>query len=113
MEVSLVLFFTAGTFMNPQNFIPNVTELDYGTQLYITRNLTAVLGLIAALLFRSHKALLVVLIVRLATDISDVFTVYAFDAEAIKASVPMVIGLLIIVPLFAFRYLWKRIKEDK
>jgi len=112
MEVGLVLFFTAGTFMNPQNFIPNVTELDYVTQLYITRNVTAVLGLIVALLFRSHKALFVLLIVRIVTDISDVITVYAFDAEAIKASVPMVVGLLIIIPLFSLRYLWKRIKEE-
>ncbi len=102
------------TLRNVQSNIPgtNVTELGYVTQLYITRNVTAVLGLIVALLFRSHKALFVLLVVRIVTDISDVITIYAFDAEAIKASVPMVVGLLIIIPLFSLRYLWKRIKED-
>jgi len=91
--------------MNPPNFIPNIT------QLYITRNVTAVLGLIIALLFRSHKAIFVMLIVRMVTDISDVFTVYAFDAETIKSSVPMVVVLLIII-IIVLRHLWKQIKKN-
>ncbi|APD07507.1 hypothetical protein UJ101_02003 [Flavobacteriaceae bacterium UJ101] len=112
IEIILVLFFSIGTAMNPGEFIPGVSELNYVTQLYITRNVTAVLGLIIALLLRSHKALFVMLIVRIVTDISDVVTVYAFDAEIIKSSVPMVVGILIIPPLFALGYLWKRIQND-
>ncbi len=112
IEIVLVLFFSAGTAMNPGNFIPGVTELDYVTQLYITRNVTVVLGIIVALLLRSHKALFAMLIVRVLTDISDVITVYAFNVEIIKSSVPMVVIILIIPALFALGYLWKRIYQE-
>ena len=70
--------------MSPGDFIPNVSELNYVTQLYITRNITVALGLIVALLLRSHRTLLTLLIVRLLTDISDVMTVYALDVDVIK-----------------------------
>jgi hypothetical protein len=108
LQIFLVLFFSAGTAMNPGDFIPGVSELNYVTQLYITRNITVVLGIIIALLLRSHKALLVLLSVRLLTDISDVITVYVFNVEVIKSSVPMVVALLIIPALLAIGYLWKR-----
>ena len=87
-QILLVLFFSAGTAMNPGDFIPDVTELNYITQLYITRNITVALGIMAALLLRSHKTLLVLMVVRVLTDISDVITVYAHNVEAIKSSVP-------------------------
>jgi len=112
IQFSLVLFFSAGTAMNPGNFIPGVSELDYVTQLYITRNVTVIIGLVVALLLKSHKALLAILIVRLLTDLSDVVTVYAFNVEVIKESVPMVVVILIIPALVASGYLWKRIKQD-
>ena len=94
--------------MNPGDFIPDVSELNYVTQLYITRNVTVALGIIVALLLRSHKALLTILIVRVLTDISDVISVYALNVEVIKSSVPMVVVLLIIPALLAVGYLWKR-----
>ena len=112
IEIALVLFFSVGTAMNPADFIPGASELDYVTQLYITRNITVILGLIIALLFRSHKALLIILIVRMVTDLSDVITVYALNVEVIKSSVPMVVVLLIIPALFAIGYLWKRINQQ-
>jgi hypothetical protein len=96
--------------MSPGDFIPNVSELNYVTQLYITRNITVALGLIVALLLRSHRALLTLLIVRLLTDISDVMTVYALDVEVIKESVPMVAVLLIVPAFVAVVYLLKRIR---
>ena len=111
LQIFLVLFFSAGTFMSPGDFIPDVTELNYVTQLYITRNVTVALGIIIALLFRSHKALLLILAIRLLTDISDVVTVYALNVEVIKESVPMVIVLLIVPSLAAIGYLWKRINQ--
>jgi hypothetical protein len=111
IQIFLVLFFSVGTAMNPGDFIPGVSELNYVTQLYITRNITAVIGIIVALFLRSHKALLVILIVRLLTDMSDVFTVYALNVEVIKSSVPMVVVLLIIPALLAVISLWKRIKQ--
>ena len=109
LQIVLVLFFSIGTAMNPAQFIPDVTELNYVTQLYITRNVTVALGIIIALLLKSHKALLLILIVRLLTDISDVVTVYVLNVEVIKESVPMVVLLLIIPALAAVGYLWKRI----
>lgn len=108
IQIFLVIFFSVGTAMNPSNFIPEISELNYVTQLYITRNVTVVLGIIVALLLRSHKALFAMLIVRLLTDMSDIITVYAFNVEAIKSSVPMVVALLIIPAMLAIGYLWKR-----
>ncbi len=98
--------------MNPAKFIPDVSELNYVTQLYVTRNLTVVVGLIGALLLRSHNALLLFLLVRLLTDIADVITVYALDVEVIKSSVPMVVVLLIVPALLASVYLWKRVGQQ-
>ena len=110
IQVFLVFFFSVGTAMSPGDFIPNVSELNYVTQLYITRNITVALGIIVALVLRSHRALLTLLVVRLLTDISDVATVYALDVEVIKESVPMVAVLLIVPAFVAIVYLLKRIK---
>ena len=111
-QILLVSFFSVGTAMNPANFIPDVSELNYVTQLYVTRNVTVVLGIVGALLLRSHKGLLVVLVIRLFTDVADVITVYALDVEVIKSSVPMVVLLLIAPALVASGYLWKRIRKS-
>ena len=108
LQIVLVLFFSAGTAMNPGNFIPGVSELNYVTQLYITRNVTVAIGIIIALLLKSHKALFLMLVIRLLTDISDVVTVYALNVEVIKSSVPMVVILLIVPAMAAIVYLWKR-----
>jgi hypothetical protein len=112
LQIFLVLFFSAGTAMNPGDFIPDATELNYVTQLYITRNVTVALGIIIAVLLKSHKALLLILAVRLLTDISDVITVYALNVEVIKSSVPMVVILLIVPALMAVGYLLKRVKQE-
>ena len=109
VQILLVSFFSVGTAMNPADFIPDVSELNYVTQLYVTRNMTIVLGIVGALLLKSHKGLLIVLVVRLLTDIADVITVYALDVEVIKSSVPMVAVLLIVPALLASVYLWRRI----
>ena len=111
LQIGLVLFFSAGTAMNPAEFIPDVTELNYVTQLYITRNVTVAVGIIIALLLQSHKALLLILIVRLLTDIADVVTVYTLNVEVIKESVPMVVVLLIVPALAAVGYLFKRTNQ--
>ena len=110
IQVFLVLFFSVGTAMSPGDFIPNVSELNYVTQLYITRNITVALGIVVALVLRSHRALLTLLVVRLLTDISDVMIVYALDVEVIKESVPMVVVLLIVPAFVAVVYLLKRIR---
>ncbi len=96
--------------MNPAQFLPDVTDLNYVTLLYITRNVTVALGIIIALLLKSHRALLLILLVRILTDISDVVTVYYLNVEVIKESVPMVVMLLIVPAFAAVGYLWKRVK---
>ena len=108
VQIVLLLFFSVGTAFSPADFIPDVSQLNYVTQLYITRNVTAALGLLVALYLKSHKALLVVLVIRVVTDIADVVTVYALDVEAIKSSVPMVVILLIIPAFLAIGHLWRR-----
>lgn len=108
LQIVLVLFFSAGTAMSPGDFIPGLSEVNYVAQLYITRNVTVALGIIIALLLKSHKALLVILAVRLLTDISDVITVYALNIEVVKSSVPMVIIFLIIPAILAIGYLLKK-----
>lgn len=107
-QIFLVIFFSVGTAMNPADFIPDVSELNYVTQLYVTRNIAAAVGIVIALLLRSHKALLAILSVRVLTDISDVISVYALDVEVIKSSVPMVVVLLILPAFLAIGYLWRR-----
>ncbi|MEM7208869.1 MAG: hypothetical protein AAF434_13685 [Pseudomonadota bacterium] len=110
-QIFLVLFFSIGTALNPSNFIPEVTDINYVTLLYITRNVTAAVGIVIALLLRSHRALLVMFAVRLLTDVSDIVTVYALNVEVIKESVPIVIVLLVIPALVAIVYLRSRVKS--
>ena len=109
LQIVLVLFFSVGTTLSPADFIPDVSELNYVLQLYITRNVTVALGVIVALLLRSHKGLLTLLVVRVLTDVADVITVYALNVEEIKSSVPMVVVLLIIPASLAIGYLWRRL----
>lgn len=111
LQIGLVRFFSIGTAMNPAQFISDVIELNYVTQLYVTRNITVALGIITALLLRSHKALLLIFVIRLLTDLTDVITVYVLDVAVIKESVPMVFVLLIIPALVTIRYLWERVKQ--
>jgi hypothetical protein len=98
--------------MNPEYFIPGISDPNYVTQLYVSRNVTVVVGLIAALSLRSHKALFAVLIVSILTDISDVVAVYAFNVEVIKSSVPMVMIVLIVPELLALGHLFQRIRRE-
>ncbi len=111
VQIVLVLIFSIGTALHPGDFIPEVTELNYVTQLYITRNLAAAMGIVVALVLRSHRALLVMLAVRLLTDLSDIVSVYVLDVEVIKESVPFVVVLLVIPALVAIGYLWRRVRS--
>ena len=111
IQIGLVLFFSVGTVMNPAQFIPNVTELNYVTQLYITRNIVVALGIIIAIFLKSHKALLLILLVRVLTDIADIATVYVLNVEVIKESVPMVVVLLVLPAVAAIGHLIKSIKQ--
>lgn len=113
VQILLVLFFSIGTAMNPTEFVPDVSKLDYVTSLYITRNVTVAIGIIVALVLRSQRALLVILGVRLLTDIVDVIFVYALDVELIKSSVPAVVVVLILPALPAIAYLCKNLNRSR
>lgn len=110
VQCALVSFFAIATVMDPASLLPNNQALDYLTLLYVTRNLTMVLGVLLALLFRSYSGLLIMLLVRVLTDMGDVLNVYYFDVTEIKASVPMVIALLIVPAWIAILHLWKRLR---
>lgn len=104
LQVVIVSGFALMTLFNPP------PDFDYTTNAYITRNLTAVLAVILAALFRSHVALFVALAARCATDIVDAITVFTMNATYLTSAVPMVVALLIIPALIAMLHLWKQMK---
>ncbi len=112
VQIVLVLVFSVGAALSPSDFISATAELNYLTQLYISRNVTLALGLMVALLMRSHQAIMVLLMVRVLTDVADIIAVYVFNVEAIKDSVPMVVFLLIVPAVIAIGYLYQRINPQ-
>ncbi len=56
IQIILVLFFSYGTAMNPAGFIPDVSELNYVTPLYITRNIMVVVGMVIPPLLIAAKS---------------------------------------------------------
>ncbi len=113
IQIFLILFFAIGTALNPEGFISESAQLDYVTMLYIIRNVTIVIGIIVALLLKSRLMLFGMLLVRMLTDVADVFAVYVFNVEVIKSSVPMVVAILIVPALVALCFLWKRISQEE
>lgn len=104
LQIFIVSFFALSTLFDPP------PDFNYTTMAYVTRNLTAVLAVLLAVGFRSHKALFAALAARCVTDIVDAITVYTMDAAYLKSAVPMVVALLIIPALIGLAYLWKRIR---
>ncbi len=104
LQIVIVSFFALSTLFNPP------PDFDYTTMAYITRNLTAVLAVILAVLLRSHAALFAALAARCVTDIVDATTVYTMDATYLESAVPMVVALLIVPALVGLVYLWKQIR---
>ena len=106
LQVVIVSFFALSTLFNPP------PDFNYTTMAYITRNLTAVLAVILAVLLRSREALLVALAARLVTDVVDATTVYTMNATYLESAVPFVVALLILPALVGMVYLWRRIRES-
>ncbi len=105
IQIVMVSFFALATLFNPP------PDFDYTTMTYITRNLTAVLALILAILFRSHIALFVALAARFVTDVVDAITVFTMQNTDFYGVVPVVTVLLILPALTGLLYLWKRIRQ--
>ena len=80
--------------------------------MYITRNLTTALGLLLAVLFRSHIAVFILIIVRMTTDGSDMINAVSNGAgESVVQSIPYLFVILIVIPLIAQVWLWKHIRD--
>ncbi len=105
LQVVIVSGFALATLFNPP------PDFNYTTMAYVTRNLTAVLVIVIAVLFRSHAALFAALAARCVTDIVDATTVFTMNATELESVVLMVVALLILPALASLMYLWKRMKE--
>lgn len=107
LQVVIVSFFALSTLFNPP------PDFDYTTMAYITRNLTAVLAIILAVLLRSRTALFVTLAARCVTDIVDAITVFTMNATYLNSVVPMVVALLIIPAMIGIIFLWKQMQDGR
>ena len=105
LQVVIVSGFALTTLFNPP------PDFNYTTMAYITRNLTAVLVLVIAVLLRSHVALFAGLAARCVTDIVDATTVFTMNATELRSVVLMVVALLILPALAGLIYLWGRMKD--
>ena len=91
---------------NPSFFLETETSLNSG--LYIARNLAVGIAFLVAIYLKNASMLLILIIVRLITDLIDAPLFFNFKN-------PDLIGLIFIFTLFSFlpailglRYLWKR-----
>ena len=105
LQVVIVSGFALATLFNPP------PDFNYTTMAYVTRNLTAVLVIVIAVLLRSHVALFAALAARCVTDIVDATTVFTMNATELESVVLMVVALLILPALAGLMYLWKRMQE--
>ena len=97
------------TVMHPDQAGPS-----YLASLYITRNLIAVAGLaLTTFVFRSYIALFVMLLSRVATEISDFTNSYIFGrSPEYMAMLPYLIALMVVVPIVALVILWPDVRRE-
>ena len=113
IEAALPTIFGIATWMNPAGFIEGAQGVSYEIMLYITRNLTTALGIVLAVLLRSHVAIFILIIVRMTTDMTDMLNAtFNGGGESVVQTIPFLIVLLVILPLLALRHLWGRIKQS-
>ena len=113
IEAGVPTIFGLATWMDPATYIEGAQGVSYEIMLYITRNLTTALGIVLAILLRSHTAIFILIIVRMTTDMTDmVNATFNGGGESVVQTIPFLIVLLLVVPLFALRHLWGRIKRN-
>lgn len=111
IEAVVPTVFGIATWVDPATYIEGAAGVSYEILLYITRNLTTALGIVLAVLLRSHVAIFILIIVRMTTDISDMFNATLNGAgETVVQSIPFLIVLLVVLPLFALYHLWGRLR---
>ncbi len=112
IEIAVPTIFGIATCFNPATYIADADQVTYTILLYITRNLTTALGLLLAVLFRSHIAVFILIIVRMTTDGSDMINAVSNGAgESVVQSIPYLFVILIVIPLIAQVWLWKHIRD--
>lgn len=113
IEAAVPTIFGIATWMNPAGYIEGAQGVSYEIMLYITRNLTTALGIVLAVLLRSHVAIFILIIVRMTTDMTDMLNAtFNGGGESVVQTIPFLIVLLVILPLLALRHLWGRIKQS-
>ena len=113
VEAGVPTIFGLATWIDPATYIEGAQDVSYEIMLYITRNLTTALGIVLAVLLRSHVAIFILIIVRMTTDMTDmVNATFNGGGESVVQTIPFLIVLLIVLPLFALRHLWGRIKQN-
>jgi len=113
MEAIVPTIFGIATWLDPATYIAGAQGVTYEILLYITPNLTTALGILLAVLLRSHAAIFILIIVRMVTDASDMINATLNGAgENIVQSIPFLFVLLIVVPVFALWHLWGRIRRN-
>ena len=110
IEAIVPTIFGIATWLDPGTYIAGADSANYAIVLYITRNLTTALGIVLAVLLRSYKAIFILIIVRMTTDVADmVNATLNGGGEDVVRTIPVLIVVLIVLPLFALRHLWGRI----
>ncbi|MFK7841499.1 MAG: hypothetical protein AB8B54_04470 [Sphingorhabdus sp.] len=113
IEAGVPAIFGLATWIDPATYIEGATGTSYEIMLYITRNLTTALGIILAVLLRSHVAIFILIIVRMSTDIADMVNATTNGGgESIVQTIPFLFVVLVVLPMFALRHLWGRINQN-
>ena len=63
IEAGVPTIFGLATWMDPATYIEGAEGVSYEILLYITRNLTTALGIVLAVMLRSHAAIFILIIV--------------------------------------------------
>ena len=108
IEVAVPTFYGVATIFDPG--IWGATQFDAIGQLYVTRNFTMAAGVAAAaLILRSHVALLCAIAMRYATDFVDI------AAAVFRGPPPEIVQLLLVftvvllvIPVAGLLWLWRR-----
>ncbi len=112
MEAAIPTIFGLATLADPGTYIEGATDVTYAIGLYITRNLTTALGIVLALVFRSHIALFILIAVRMITDITDMANATLNGGgEDVVSMIPVLAVVLLAIPALAQWHLWKRIRQ--
>ena len=114
IELILIVGVTVAAVKDITVLHPEQPGPTYLGSLYITRNFVACAGLaLTTYVFKSHIALFVMLISRIATEIADFTNSYLFErSPEVLEKIPYLIVLMVVVPVIAACLLWPRMRAE-